>query len=63
MLKQDPVLPVVAIAAGADVMVIAASAGLIIFLAWYFFGPKKSHLAEMRGRVQEAEVTVKGGYS
>ncbi|MDR5702228.1 MAG: heavy metal translocating P-type ATPase [Armatimonadota bacterium] len=45
---------------------IAVTAGgliLIAFLAWYFFGPKQARRAEVRGGVQEIEVTVKGGYS
>src|SRR5882757_4622496 len=37
--------------------------GAIVVLAWFFFGPKKAHLAEVRGGVQEVEVTVKGVYS
>jgi P-type Cu+ transporter len=32
-------------------------------LSWYFFGPKEARHAQMRGAVQEIEVTVKGGYS
>ncbi len=32
-------------------------------LAWFFFGPKQARRAELRGGVQEIEVTVKGGYS
>lgn len=32
-------------------------------LAWYFFGPKQAERAEVRGGVQEVEITVKGGYS
>jgi P-type Cu+ transporter len=32
-------------------------------LAWFFFGPKRAHQAELRGGVQEIEVVVKGGYS
>ena len=35
----------------------------IVFLAWYFFGPKKARQAEVRGNVQEILITVKGGYS
>ncbi|MEQ4722065.1 heavy metal translocating P-type ATPase [Nonomuraea sp. B19D2] len=46
-----------------DWVVIVVSAGLIAFLAWYFFGPRKSRLADLRDGVQEVEVTVKGGYS
>ncbi|MDO8715759.1 MAG: heavy metal translocating P-type ATPase [Dehalococcoidales bacterium] len=37
--------------------------GVIGFLAWYFFGPKKSSAAQVKGNVQEIVVTVKGGYS
>ncbi|AQZ63101.1 Lead, cadmium, zinc and mercury transporting ATPase; Copper-translocating P-type ATPase [[Actinomadura] parvosata subsp. kistnae] len=43
--------------------VIAVSATMIAFLAWYFFGPRKSHLAELRDGVQEAEIIVRGGYA
>ncbi len=32
-------------------------------LAWYFFGPRQSHAAHVKGDVQEILVTVKGGYS
>ena len=35
----------------------------IVFLAWFFFGPKKARQAEVKGNVQEIRVTVKGGYS
>ena len=40
-------------------------AGLVLtgLLAWYFFGPKKSHRAELDNGVQVIHVTVKGGYS
>jgi P-type Cu+ transporter len=46
-----------------DVVVIVAGAAVIGCLAWYFFGPKKARLAELRGGFQEVHVTVKGGYS
>ncbi|MFI9846997.1 heavy metal translocating P-type ATPase [Nonomuraea sp. NPDC051941] len=46
-----------------DWMVIAVSAGLLAFIAWHFFGPRKSHLADLHEGVQEIEVTIKGGYS
>jgi plastocyanin domain-containing protein len=36
---------------------------LIGLLAWFFFGPRSSRAAQMRGHVQEIVVTVKGGYS
>jgi len=44
-------------------IVTLAGAALTGFLAWYFFGPKQARQAEMRGGVQEIEITVKGGYS
>ncbi|GAA3137628.1 heavy metal translocating P-type ATPase [Kribbella aluminosa] len=47
----------------ADIGVLAGAVALIAFLAWYFLGPKKSRQAELRGGVQEIEITVKGGYS
>jgi Cu+-exporting ATPase len=48
---------------GADVVVVAGAVGSIAVLAWFFFGPKRARLAELRGGVQEIEITVKGGYS
>src|SRR5690606_21754227 len=30
---------------------------------WFFFGPKRAKRAELRGGVQEVEITVRGGYS
>jgi copper chaperone CopZ len=47
----------------AEIVVLAGSVGLIVALAWFFFGPKQARLAEVRGGVQEVVVTVKGGYS
>jgi len=35
----------------------------VVFLLWYFFGPKKSLRAQQRDGAQEIVVTVKGGYS
>jgi Cu+-exporting ATPase len=46
----------------ADVLVIGAALALMALLGWYFFGPKKAGLAELRGGRQEVKVTVKGGY-
>jgi Cu+-exporting ATPase len=45
-----------------DVLVIGAAAALLALLARYFFGPKKTGLAELRGGHQEANVMIKGGY-
>ena len=47
----------------ADLVVIATGAGLIGFLAWYFFAPRKASEAQLVGNVQEVRITVKGGYS
>ncbi len=46
----------------AEIGVLAGAVGLIAVLAWFFFGPKLAHLAEVRGGVQEVVITVKGGY-
>ena len=35
----------------------------IVFLVWFFFGPKKGKEAEVKDGVQEVPITVKGGYS
>ena len=36
---------------------------VILFLAWFFFGPKKAREADVKDGVQEVRITVKGGYS
>ena len=46
-----------------EVAVTFGGLGAIGFLAWYFFGPKQSRTALVKGNVQEIVVTVKGGYS
>src|SRR6266508_2891027 len=46
-----------------DLVVVGAAAAALAFLAWFFFGTRKARLAEVRGDVQEVEVTVRGGYS
>ena len=48
---------------GTEILVTAGGIGLVAGLAYFFFGPKEAHRAEVRGGVQEVEVTVKGGYS
>ena len=48
---------------GTEILVTVGGVGLISGLAYFFFGPKEAHRAEVRGGVQEVEVTVKGGYS
>ncbi|MDD5039059.1 MAG: cupredoxin domain-containing protein, partial [Dehalococcoidales bacterium] len=47
----------------AEIVVSVGGIGVISFLAWYFFGPKQSSAAQVKGNVQEIVVTVKGGYS
>ena len=46
-----------------ELSIIAAGLALTSLLAWYFFGPKRSHQAELDDGVQVIHVTVKGGYS
>ena len=46
-----------------DVGVTLGGIVAIVFLAWFFFGPKKARQAEVKGNVQEIRITVKGGYS
>jgi len=46
-----------------EIAVTAGALLLMAFLAWFFFGPKEARRAEVRGGVQEVEITVKGGYS
>jgi Cu+-exporting ATPase len=47
----------------AEVIVTVGGALLSAALGWFFFGPKTARRAELRGNVQEVEITVKGGYS
>ena len=47
----------------AGVWVVVGAVVSIVGLAYFFFGPKQSRRAEIRGGVQEIAVTVKGGYS
>ena len=46
-----------------DIGVIVSGFVAILFLAWFFFGPKQARQAELKGNVQEIRITVKGGYS
>jgi P-type Cu+ transporter len=46
-----------------DVVAVITGAVLTGLLLWFFFGPKRAQRAELRGGVQEVEVTVRGGYS
>jgi Cu+-exporting ATPase len=48
---------------GTEILVTTGGAALIGALAFFFFGPKQARRAEVRGGVQEVEVTVRGGYS
>jgi len=48
---------------GTEILVTAGGVGLIAGLAYFFFGPKEARRAEVRGGVQELEITVKGGYT
>ena len=42
--------------------VIAGGLALILFLLWFFFGPKKGKAAAFRAGVQEATIRVEGAY-
>jgi len=49
---------------GTEIFLTAGGVTLIGALAYFFFGPKRpAARAELRGGVQEVEITVKGGYS
>lgn len=48
---------------GIELAVSLGGVALIAVLAWFFFGPREARRAEVRGGVQQVEVTVKGGYS
>jgi P-type Cu+ transporter len=48
---------------GTEILVTVGGVGLIAVLAYYFFGPKEARRAEVRGGLQEVEITVKGGYA
>lgn len=45
-----------------DVAVIIAGLGLMVFLLWFFFGPKQGKAAAIRAGVQEAVIRVEGAY-
>jgi plastocyanin domain-containing protein len=48
----------------AQIAVTAGGAGLIAFIVWFFFGPRRSTAArENDTGVQEIEVVVRGGYT
>jgi Cu+-exporting ATPase len=46
----------------AEIAVTLGGVGAIAFLAWFFFGPRQAQVAQVKGNVQEVEITVKGGY-
>jgi Cu+-exporting ATPase len=48
---------------GTEILVTGSGAALIAGLSWFFFGPKQARRAELRGGIQEVQITVKGGYS
>jgi Cu+-exporting ATPase len=60
MMKQHLILAAVT---ATDWVVIGISLAMLGFLGWYFFGPRKSSLAELRDGVQEIEIVVRGGFS
>jgi Cu+-exporting ATPase len=46
-----------------DLAVLAGGTGLIVFLVWFFFGPKRGKAAVIRAGVQEATVLVAGAHN
>ncbi len=46
-----------------EIAVTLGGVAAIALLAWFFFGPKQAKTAQVKGNIQEIEVTVKGGYS
>jgi P-type Cu+ transporter len=46
----------------ADVVVLIGSLVAIGGLAWFFFAPRRAHIAELADGVQRVDVTVRGGY-
>ncbi|MFO0852410.1 MAG: cupredoxin domain-containing protein [Gemmataceae bacterium] len=48
----------------AQIAVTAGGTGLIAFILWFFFGPRRATAAREGGAgVQEVEVVVRGGYT
>lgn len=47
----------------AAVGVVLVMVALTVFIAWFFFGPRKAHRAEREGGAQVARIVVKGGYT
>ncbi|MFQ5865637.1 MAG: heavy metal translocating P-type ATPase [bacterium] len=47
----------------AEIAVTLGGVGAIAFLAWFFFGPRQAQAAQVKGNIQEIQITVKGGYS
>jgi len=48
---------------GSDIIVVLAAAALIVAVNWYFLGPRRPERATRGDGVQEATITVAGGYS
>lgn len=47
-----------------EIIVVMIGLAAIVFVLWYFFGPKQAVAATVAaGGVQEIKVTVKGGYA
>ncbi|MEX2393089.1 MAG: cupredoxin domain-containing protein, partial [Actinomycetota bacterium] len=44
-------------------IVIAVAVGVAAFGAWFFFGPRKMHLAELADGMQSADIVVQGAYA
>lgn len=50
------------------IFILISGTGLIIFILWFFFGPRKSAIGRTRGKkngglIQEVTIVVEGAYS
>ncbi len=46
-----------------EILVVAGGAALTAFGAWFFFGPRRSQLAELEDGIQMVTIVVQGAYS
>src|SRR5437868_4701144 len=45
-----------------SIAVLLSGIGMIVFLAWFFFGPKEGKRAETKAGIQEITIRVEGTY-
>src|SRR3546814_13597703 len=61
--RTDTRFPYTTLVRSDDLLAVGIGAVVTGLLLWFFFGPKRAKTTELRGGVQEVEVTVRGGYS